>query len=114
MPTIDEGRRRTSARPITMACTVDGRDHLVSDQATTAGLLAGRGHYIALCGRVVVAESLVTPPRPSCLNCETALHRVSTNHPAPFRRRRDAVMWPWRRRIRSRFAASWVSPGAMA
>lgn len=61
-----------------MTSTADGREHLISEQATTAGLLAGHGEYLAICERVVVAAPLVLPPGPTCLDCETALHRIST------------------------------------
>ena len=77
MPTVDQIRHRIT-RPTTMTSTADGRDHLLSEQATTAGLVAGHGEYTALCGRLVVAASLVTPPGRTCLDCETALHHSTT------------------------------------
>ena len=86
MPTVDQIRRRIT-RPTTMTSTADGRNHLLSQQATTAGLVAGHGKYTALCGRVVVAASLVTPPGPTCLDCETALHRSTTTSTTSHRRR---------------------------
>ncbi|MDQ3274151.1 MAG: hypothetical protein M3Q39_03740 [Actinomycetota bacterium] len=70
-----------------MTSTADGRTHLLSEQATTAGLVAGHGQYTALCGRLVVAASLVTPPGPTCLDCETALHRSTTTSTTSHRRR---------------------------
>ena len=86
MPTVDQIRHRIT-RPMAMTSTADGRDHLLSQQATTAGLVAGHGKYTALCGRLVVAAALVTPPGPTCLDCETALHRSTTtsttSHPPP-------------------------------
>jgi len=60
MPTVDQIRHRIT-RPTAVTSTVDGRDHRLSQQATTAGLVAGHGTYTALCGRPVVAASLVTP-----------------------------------------------------
>ncbi len=77
MPTVDQIRHRIT-RPTTMTSTADGRDHLLSQQATTAGLVAGHGKYTALCGRLVIAASLMTPPGPTCLDCETALHHSTT------------------------------------
>ena len=87
MPTIDQIRRRIT-RPTAMTSTLDGRDHLLGEQATTAGLVAGHGEHTALCGRRVVAASLVTPPGPTCLDCETALHRATTTSTTSHRRRR--------------------------
>jgi len=86
MPTVDQIRHRIT-RPTAMTSTADGRDHLLSQQATTAGLVAGHGRYTALCGRPVVAASLVTPPGPTCLDCETALHRSTTTSTTSHRRR---------------------------
>ena len=86
MPTVDQIRHRIT-RPTAMTSTADGRDHLLSQQATTAGLVAGHGKYTALCGRLVVAASLVTPPGPTCLDCETALHRSTTTSTTSHRRR---------------------------
>jgi hypothetical protein len=85
MSTVDQIRHRIT-RPTTMTSTADGRNHLLSQQATTAGLVAGHGKYIALCGRLVVAASLVTPPGPTCLDCETALHRSTTTSTTSHRR----------------------------
>jgi hypothetical protein len=86
MPTVDQIRHRIT-RPTTMTSTADGRDHLLSQQATTAGLVAGHGKYTALCGRLVMAASLMTPPGPTCLDCETALHRSTTASTTSHRRR---------------------------
>ncbi|MGH3930764.1 MAG: hypothetical protein ACRDTF_12385, partial [Pseudonocardiaceae bacterium] len=97
MPTVDQIRHGTSSRSTTMTCTVDGRDHLVSDQATTAGLMAGHGHYVAICGHRVVAAPLVTPPGPTCFDCETALHRSSTAAGTSRRRRGPLARWLRRR-----------------
>ena len=85
-PTVAQIRHRIT-RPTAMTSTADGRDHLLSEQATTAGVVAGHGEYTALCGRLVVAASLVTPPGPTCLDCETALHRSTTTSTTSHRRR---------------------------
>lgn len=61
-----------------MTCAADGRNHLVSDDATAAGLTAGHGKYEAVCGHVVTVAPMVAPPGPTCLDCETALHRIAT------------------------------------
>lgn len=86
MLTIDQIRHGTTSRSTTMTCAVDGRDHLVSDQAAQAGLAAGQGQYTAVCGHLAVAAALVVPPGPTCLDCETALHRVATEGATSHRR----------------------------
>jgi hypothetical protein len=87
MATVDEIRHGITTRPATVTSTVDGRDHLISAHATAAGLAAGRGEYVALCGRAVVAAPLVVPPGPTCFDCETALHRITTGTTTAHRRR---------------------------
>jgi len=86
MPTVNQIRRRIT-RPTAMTSTLDGRTHLLGEQATTAGLVAGHGEYAAICGRRVVAAALVTPPGPTCLDCETALHRATTSSTTSHHRR---------------------------
>ena len=86
MHTVDQIRRRIT-HPTAVTSTLDGRVHLLSEQATTAGVLAGHGEYTALCGRPVTAAALVTPPGPTCLDCETALHRATTASTTSHRRR---------------------------
>ncbi|MGH3913526.1 MAG: hypothetical protein ACRDTC_08960 [Pseudonocardiaceae bacterium] len=70
-----------------MTSTGDGRNHLISEQATATGLAAGHGEYIALCGHLVVAAPLVVPPGATCFDCETALHRMTTTSVTTHRRR---------------------------
>jgi hypothetical protein len=84
MPTVDQ---RSTARPATVTSTVDGRDHLISQQLTAAGLVTGHGEYAAICGRLVVAAPLVVGPGPTCVDCETVLHRVTTAGISLHRRR---------------------------
>ncbi|MGQ0778633.1 MAG: hypothetical protein ACT4NY_30180 [Pseudonocardiales bacterium] len=83
MPAVDQIRHRRTA---TVTSTADGRDHLISEQAMTSGLAAGHGDYVAICGRVVVAAPMVAPPGPTCLDCETALHRITTSGTNSHRR----------------------------
>ncbi|MDQ4031021.1 MAG: hypothetical protein M3332_01615 [Actinomycetota bacterium] len=90
-------RRITRPTPVTSA--VDGRAHLLSQQAATEGLVAGHGEYTALCGRRVLAAALATPPGPTCLDCETALHRATTTTGTSHRRR-----GPLAQLLRRRFA----------
>jgi hypothetical protein len=96
MPTVDQVRPGGTTRPATLTCTVDGRDHLISEQATTAGLVAGHGKYVAVCGRVVVAAPLVAPQGPTCMDCETALHRITTCNTNSYRHRRLLAWLPRR------------------
>ena len=84
MPTVDQ---RGTARPATVTSTVDGRDHLISQHAAAAGLVTGHGEFAALCGRLVIAAPLVVGPGPTCVDCETALHRVTTAGLSSHRRR---------------------------
>lgn len=103
MPTISQVRFGTTSRFITMNCAADGRHHLVSDHATTVGLTAHHGKYGAVCGHVVVAASMVAPPGPTCLDCETTLHRIATSqittdHTRRSHRRRSVVARLLRRR----------------
>ncbi|HYZ08431.1 MAG TPA: hypothetical protein VE709_07575 [Pseudonocardiaceae bacterium] len=86
MATVDQIQRRIT-RPTTVTSTADARDHLLNEQATTAGLVAGHGEYTALCGRRVVAAALVSPRGSTCLDCETALHRATTVSTTSHRRR---------------------------
>ncbi|MGH3914093.1 MAG: hypothetical protein ACRDTC_11910 [Pseudonocardiaceae bacterium] len=120
MPTKGQVRFGATAGFITMTCASDGRHHLVSDHASTTGLSAGHGTYAAACGHVVVAASMVTPPGPTCLNCETALHRMTTNpittgsaRHSP-RRLRHVVSWLLRRRTRPAHSRSAVAAATPA
>lgn len=86
MPTVDQIRQRRPSRPVTVTSTADGRDHLLSEQATAAGSAPGHGRHLALCGHLVTAAPLVVPPGPTCWDCETALHRNTTTSPTSHRR----------------------------
>lgn len=92
MPTVEQILRRNTSRSTTITCAVDGRDHLVSDRATTAGLAAGHGRYTAACGRVVVAAPMVAPPGPSCSSCVAELRRITAGSTEGSRRRLPGVM----------------------
>ncbi|MCA1673746.1 MAG: hypothetical protein LC799_16605 [Actinobacteria bacterium] len=110
MPTVEQILRRNTSRSITITCAVDGRDHLVSDRATTAGLAAGHGRYTAACGRVVVAAPMVAPPGPSCSSCVAELRRITAGSTEGSRRRRRGVMaWLLHRRPRPAHSQSRVA-----
>ncbi len=102
MPTVDQIRHR---RTTTVTSTADGRDHLISEQAMTCGLETGHGDYLAICERVIVAAPMVVPPGPTCLDCETALHR-STTGATNSHRRRGMVARLLRRRVPRRDSRS--------
>lgn len=87
MPTVDQIRHGITSRSTAMTCAVDGRDHLISDQATQAGLAADHGQYVAICGHVVLAAPMVVPPGPTCFDCEAALHRITSDQTNSHRRR---------------------------
>ena len=82
MPTVGRILCRTTSRSTTITCAVDGRDHLISDRATTTGLAAGHGRYTAACGHIVVAL-----PGPSCSEAEFG--RVHVSCPRRCRARID-------------------------
>lgn len=60
-------------------CTVDGLDHLVSDDAAARGIAARQGTYTAMCGHVVYVAALVTCAGPLCPRCAQLAQEV----PAP-------------------------------
>lgn len=90
MPTVDQIRHGLTSRHVTVTSIADGRDHLVDEHSTVAGVTPGRGSYLAICGHVVMAAPLVAPPGPTCLDCQTALHRSNTTN--GFSRRRAGLM----------------------
>lgn len=53
-----------------MTCVVDRCAHLVSAEELEAGLTGGgRGRFWAMCGHVVVAVAMATPPGRPCAKC---------------------------------------------
>lgn len=91
MTTAEQIRRGGTTCPAMLTSTADGRDHLISEQATAAGLAAGRGEYVALCGHLVMAAPLVVPPGPTCVDCEAAQHRITTTSIASAQHRRGLL-----------------------
>lgn len=63
-----------------LTCTVDGLAHLVSDDAAAAGIAAGRGIYMALCGHTVHAAAMVSAIGRECPRC--VLHVEAVREPA--------------------------------
>jgi hypothetical protein len=59
-----------SSRPRQVEITAtDGYAHRVSDDSHAWGVQAGQGAYWALCGNLVLADSLASPARPLCPGC---------------------------------------------
>jgi hypothetical protein len=57
-------------------CTMDGLDHLVSDDAAALGIAARRGTYTAMCGHVVYVAALASCSGPLCPRCAQAIQQV--------------------------------------
>lgn len=72
--------RRRRRRPIELT-GLDGADHVVSQDAIAASTHVGR--YVAMCGQLVHAAALVTPPGPPCAACRAALDARPARAPAP-------------------------------
>ncbi len=84
-------------RTIPVTSGIDGRCHLVTDDAYTAGLTARSGRYTTLCGHRVVAAALVSPPGPDCQGCAAAATVAVTPHPARRGRHRCGARSGWHR-----------------
>lgn len=61
--------------PLVELTCVDGVSHRVTERKYAAGLVARHGRYETVCGRVVEAASMVTPPGRRCSSCD-ALQQV--------------------------------------
>jgi hypothetical protein len=109
--------QESKARPIIVPVTsvIDGTDHAVDIDAMAAGILAGHGRYIAVCGIVIEPAAMSAPPMRQCLACQAALHapqhskheRSSKRRCRAGRRRRSRApgwAWPW-----AAIAAGWAA-----
>jgi hypothetical protein len=67
-------------------CTVDGLDHLVSDDAAVRGIAARQGTYTAMCGHVVYVAALVSCAGPLCPRCAQLAHEVQPPASVPLDR----------------------------
>jgi hypothetical protein len=74
---------RAASTTISITCLNDGLAHDVSDAQLAAAATGGSGSYIAVCGHVVTAASLVEPDGKRCPLCDE-VHGLSR----PQRRRR--------------------------
>lgn len=97
-------RRRWSEVKLVLSVvdTCTGEQHLVAVE--TAALHHRTGRYPALCGAVVAAASLTTPPSRHCLNCTQQHHGKADLHSESGSGRvRLNFWWPrWRNRHRGR------------
>ena len=66
----------SGASSFTCTCTMDGIDHLVSDDAATLGIAARRGTYTAMCGHLVYVAALTSSAGPLCSRCVHLTHQV--------------------------------------
>jgi hypothetical protein len=66
--------------------TVDGHDHVVTDEE----MATSNGVYRTLCGARVLPAPLVDPPEPQCFTCLSTVRslRAISADPAPPRRSR--------------------------
>jgi hypothetical protein len=71
---------------IELTAVEDGRSHRVDIDAYGVGLTSGTGRYRTLCGRSVLAASMITAPGPGCRECR----RIARDAEWPDDPRRDA------------------------
>jgi len=64
-------------------CTIDGLDHLVSDDAARLGIAARRGTYTAMCGHLVYVAALVSSAGPLCPRCVQLAQQVQVSVTVP-------------------------------
>ena len=65
-----------SACVTSFTCTIDGLDHLVSDDAAMLGIAARRGTYTAMCGHLIYVAALVSSAGPLCPRCAQLAQQV--------------------------------------
>ena len=90
------GRRMLNGRTSLITCTIDGVDHLVSDEAAAEGVAARQGTYLALRGQLIPAAALTSPPGPLCSRCVENVANAqtpSTVQVRPRRRPRRSRLW---------------------
>ena len=61
---------------VELTAVEDGRSHRVDIDIYCAGLTSGTGRYTTLCGRIVLAVSMITAPGPECRSCRDAVRRT--------------------------------------
>ena len=63
------GASRSASTTISITCLNDGLAHDVPDAQLAAAAHSGAGSYIAVCGHVVTAASMVEPDGKKCPLC---------------------------------------------
>lgn len=71
-------RRAATAHALSLTCTVDGLDHLVSEDAAALGIGARQGTYTAMCGHLVYAAALASSTGPVCPHCTQAVQHLQS------------------------------------
>jgi hypothetical protein len=61
--------RRGESATITVTCAIDGRAHDVPDVQIAGPQADRRGRYVAVCGHVVTAASMIEPEGAPCPLC---------------------------------------------
>jgi hypothetical protein len=75
---------------LSFTCILDGLDHFVSDDGLAAKLMGKSGAHMALCGHLIQAAALVSPPGPLCPRCMQLVTeaRAMSSSIRPFSQRR--------------------------
>ena len=63
------GAPREAHATVVITCTVDGRAHAVPDAQIAGPQADRRGRYVAVCGHVVTAASMIEPEGAPCPLC---------------------------------------------
>jgi hypothetical protein len=63
-------------------CGLKQIDHAIKDDDMAMGISAGTGQYMALCGAIVDAASMICPPGRRCSSCEEAVLLIERNSSA--------------------------------
>jgi hypothetical protein len=64
-------------------CTLDGLDHLVSEDNATLGIMARQGTYTAICGHLVYAAALASRAGPLCSRCAQTAQEIQASVTVP-------------------------------
>jgi hypothetical protein len=77
---------------LSFTCTLDGLDHSVSEDGLATKTMGKPGAHTALCGHLIQAVALVSPPGPVCPRCRQRVTelRATSNSTRPLPQPRDA------------------------
>lgn len=92
-----------------LVTSIDDIDHWVTEDNMSAGMEAGIGQYVTMCGESITHAALVEPPGRMCQRCATLMRQLNSshsrerqlNHHRYSRHRRPGLVC----RVRSRFFA---------